>query len=1781
MGNLVQCCHTISSYIKRKDATAEGGAERSPLLSTEGSECDSSTLPDDLEDDLLTASAPATNPTLEPEHFLFPDIILSSGMGGDAVLVEPMVCLLVSEEEEEEEEEGAGGGFGGMARRDEVGEEGQERGDGGRKRLYTEVETQTEAETHLGTGVQTQTESQAEVHTQTETHTKTKFETEMTAKMETQSERDALGLGKHDKAEQVELKENCVHNEPTTTFTEHNTITTQAFLIEQNIVLMKEVITDEEKNTKAGSIFQLYPNTVEMDRTPAQKDTQFQWTEHSTLQTRENVEETKQNTGRTVRTSVMLTEQNVGTTEQDTVPTEQDTVPTEQDTIESQQTVYLTKRSVDTIQLQTVENSDPYARQTQSITLQTKQNAEQMGQRTSPSCQKVNENEQSNTCTKLKINLSADETDQSIAQSEQNVSQTDQNIIHTEETLGQAQRNTVQVEGSSNESEQNVDHTSQNTVSMGQNQIKADLCPVKMEEKENKTGPQHDVVLEREGRPEMKQVTLFLVDRLFLTAPHAKVPPKKSGEGSMKDGPEQSHTDKGEELSIQEVVNLHEMGFIIRIQAPGTETFELQVSSQMLVAELHQVLMDHELTCHRTCFSLQLGGAALDNLTELRSIQGIQEGVLIKVVEDSYTVRDARLHLRHVRDLLRSLDPTDAHNGVNGSSLSYLSLYTQGETDSESVGKRRASEKEPVDYSPPEYILPGCKDRPLTPLQPMRDDWKPLQCLRVLTMSSWNPPPGNRKMHGDLMYLNTITMEDRNLNITASTRGFYLNQSTAFTFNPKPAVPKILCHSLVELLSQVSPAFRKNFSALQKKRVLRHPYERIATPYQVYTWTAPHGDHALDCVRAEETHTSRMGQDEHTAGQSRDWNEELQGCRELPRRNLQERLNRERNIFKTNSDFVGAATRGAIAVVDGNVMAINPGEEPRMQMFIWNNLFFSLGFDTSDHYRPLGGNAAAHAAAVCDLRGVQAYASVDTEGLHTLGTAVVDYRSYRVIAQTIVPGILEKNQEQNVVYGSNDYGKTVLTHPRFVELLNKTSEPLRIHRHQVLDHNHSPVELCSCVETKGILGNDGRPYILDLLRTFPPDLNFLFSEKEAGVAKECKSFGYPRRHRHSLSSLRPELIEAFVQHRYEVFLSVVSTGLSKLETGPESQEKVGDSAGTSQDEDMEQKAMETVVGATSAANMDSQRRQVIANACKAVGSVSDSRFDIRFNPDVCSSGVRVPPECAEEVQKHKELLWDAASFLRSNQIPAALRDCLDQTAVPMDGATLASALHQRGVNVRYLGSLLELLEKVEEKERLSHIQRIAISELIIRSAKHIFRIYLQDVEPAAFSAAVSHFLNCLLSSSSSFPDSASDELLSRRRSRRRRSHGSRVAMVAESVWARLTPSDLWAKIRNEAEDYYHHTLHSQTIDDAIEKYNLQKISLLREIAIKTGIQVQLREYVFESRHRPIFGEEDVVNMFPVVKHLNPTASQATRLLHHAQVAVQQGLLKDGYELISQALTLFSSVCGVLHDDVCMCLRLLGRLSYILGEYADALSHQEKAVMSSERVQGIDHPQTIQDYTYLALYCFAGGQHTTSLRLLYRARYLSLLVSGEDHPQFVLLDSMLGLVLHGLMEYELSLKFLNNALNLTSKYHGATSLKQAHSHHLLATVNESKGEFRLALQHEKEAYSIYKSQVGENHDSTKESSEYLKSLTQQAVILQKALNHIYSNTASACIPPPKFSTPSLPMILQQLNLTCGIILIPLSAKEIADLRTELKGKEKAQVQELENQLKLKDSRSASD
>lgn len=63
--------------------------------------------------------------------------------------------------------------------------------------------------------------------------------------------------------------------------------------------------------------------------------------------------------------------------------------------------------------------------------------------------------------------------------------------------------------------------------------------------------------------------------------------------------------------------------------------------------------------------------------------------------------------------------------------------------------------------------------------------------------------------------------------------------------------------------------------------------------------------------------SSKLGYEEHIPGQTRDWNEELQTTRELPRKNLPERLLRERAIFKVFTLLRGFFIRNNCVLFSG------------------------------------------------------------------------------------------------------------------------------------------------------------------------------------------------------------------------------------------------------------------------------------------------------------------------------------------------------------------------------------------------------------------------------------------------------------------------------------------------------------------------------------------------------------------------------------------------------------------------------------------------------------------------------------------------------------------------------------------------------------------------------------------------------------------------------------------------------------------------------------------------
>lgn len=213
---------------------------------------------------------------------------------------------------------------------------------------------------------------------------------------------------------------------------------------------------------------------------------------------------------------------------------------------------------------------------------------------------------------------------------------------------------------------------------------------------------------------------------------------------------------------------------------PGTsEPVSALFSPQDNVQDMRQVVLDRPESCYKTCFSLQLDGMRLDDFAELHMIEGLKDGVTIKVVEEPYSVREARIHLRRIKDLLNTNFQVNAYSAVDHLSLSFLSAVAGVDVEEEVVrikGQTIGTVSTEECVPPAQVFVSEENQTLLEPLFPPNAEAKVPQCIKDLFPSAWNPPPGPRRLAGDLLYLDVITLEDVHAIITASTSGFFVNR---------------------------------------------------------------------------------------------------------------------------------------------------------------------------------------------------------------------------------------------------------------------------------------------------------------------------------------------------------------------------------------------------------------------------------------------------------------------------------------------------------------------------------------------------------------------------------------------------------------------------------------------------------------------------------------------------------------------------------------------------------------------------------------------------------------------------------------------------------------------------------------------------------------------------------------------------------------------------------------------------------------------------------------------
>lgn len=165
--------------------------------------------------------------------------------------------------------------------------------------------------------------------------------------------------------------------------------------------------------------------------------------------------------------------------------------------------------------------------------------------------------------------------------------------------------------------------------------------------------------------------------------------------------------------------------------------------------------------------------------------------------------------------------------------------------------------------------------------------------------------------------------------------------------------------------------------------------------------------------------------------------------------------------------------------------------------------------------------------------------------------------------------------------------------------------------------------------------------------------------------------------------------------------------------------------------------------------------------------------------------------------------------------------------------------------------------------------------MIVRSTKHIFRKYLTEIEDYDLSSAVAHFLNCFFSI---------DEISKIQDTNKKKKNLILPSLQSNIIsntsietihddkdkpFLLLTSKSLWNEIVESVKNKFQYDLlqeENQYLLSIVKSYGT-----LRSICQKVGIQVAAIDYDFSLKSP--FKQENILNLYPIIKHINPEVSK--------------------------------------------------------------------------------------------------------------------------------------------------------------------------------------------------------------------------------------------------------------------------------------------------------------------
>ena len=772
---------------------------------------------------------------------------------------------------------------------------------------------------------------------------------------------------------------------------------------------------------------------------------------------------------------------------------------------------------------------------------------------------------------------------------------------------------------------------------------------------------------------------------------------------------------------------------------------------------------------------------------------------------------------------------------------------------------------------------------------------KKLKLVNVFEFSAFNPVSSERAMAGDFFYIHVRVIHGVHFFLTANSKGFFINESTSSKFNPAPNADYPVFSNLLDFLLTVDKSFKSKFTEFKDSA---QNFTANETPALIFQRETNKWLNLSNCGDSSKSEMKSLENDNlHGLDPSgmRDWNEELQNCRELPKTNHLMEINREKALITTKADFLDAAILGAKAIVDNKLWPLNPMDEKSQQVFVYNHIFFSFAVETPENFTQEIGQEASPSISTtnCDLNNLKILHKSEVEGLSLINEALIDVKGNRVIAQSIIPGILSSDYKNFTFYGSLDEGKTIQYSEDFHELVKKVCETFYLSDSiEFLDEEGKKFDIAGSIEVKGINGSDKRKYLIDLMRLSPRDMN------------------YPDPELHSTCVLRHEMLNHYAN-------SLLLENILKSEE---------------------------IVNLQKEKDYEKYFKAINEEFAKA----KTLGCSLKLNPNI---GIVSSLKENETMEAQKQDLIKASSYLTTKMIPQLVREILEGDSYHQaDSFTISDVFHTFGVNMRYLGQVYNAIPK-----GFPNIKLALEKCIILRAMKHVFREALRETDPMILSKVIAHLLNCAFNNNKggktvlkestepkvngnvsnntqSNPEkkkkkkkknggkktqnkeespetlnhnnlSSSNQSTSKLNSQNHSNKSnnpnqipngfsgkktpiqvesifsSKISIsVPESKFLKWNTQKLWERIQHLAKCRYNHELPSV---NECQTMNLpfMKISLLKNLCLVTGIVLQSADYdifrVNKGEARRIFTCDDLVDVKPVVKHIISTSEDVT------------------------------------------------------------------------------------------------------------------------------------------------------------------------------------------------------------------------------------------------------------------------------------------------------------------